>query len=114
MSWLLLGVLSAVALGIYDLMKKTAVNGNAVLSSAVFVLADRGLMMDARRLDFDIRSVDILSNWMRVDPIGFRGHGLLFLRALLSPPRGCRLTLPLKIFQSALRSPIRSTAPYGP
>lgn len=29
MSWLLLGVLSAVALGIYDLMKKAAVNGNA-------------------------------------------------------------------------------------
>lgn len=111
MSWLLLGVLSAVALGIYDLMKKTAVNGNAVLPVLFLSSLIGGLIWMPAVLISTSGSVDILPNWMRVDPIGFRGHGLLFLKAVIVAASWVSTYFALKHLPISIASPIRSTAP---
>jgi len=111
MSWLLLGVLSAVALGIYDLLKKAAVNGNAVLPVLFLSSLIGGLIWTPAVVLSFTGGVESLPEWMGVDPIGWRGHGLLFLKAMIVAASWVSTYFALKHLPISIASPIRSTGP---
>lgn len=111
MTWILLSLLSALFLGVYDVLKKSAVKDNAVPPVLLFsVLTAAAIWLPWMLLSH------LQPNWLpaaalRVDSLDWHAHGLLLLKSILV---GCSWTLAffaLKHLPISIASPIRATSP---
>lgn len=111
MSWMLLAVLSAVVLGIYEVAKKTAVSGNAVLPSLlVGSLSGLALLLPLTALSHAFP--DLAATFgARPEPLSPGGHFLVACKALLVTSSWICTYFALKHLPLSLASPIRASAP---
>lgn len=111
MSWLLLALLSAVFLGLYDVAKKAALNENAVLP-VLFLASFSGL---AGLLPIAWQSVTHPS-WgqqfgLYIGPLGALGHLLVLVKAAIVTLSWVLTFFAIKHLPISLASPIRASAP---
>lgn len=111
MSWILLAVLSALFLGIYEVAKKTAVSGNAVLP-CLFLGSVSGL---AVLLPFTLLASRFPELATQVGalpaPLDFQGHLLVAAKAGLVTSSWIGTYFALKHLPLSIASPIRASAP---
>lgn len=111
MSWLFLGLISVFFLGLYDICKKFAVTGNAVLP-VLFLSSLFGSVVAVAAL---------LTSWIRPDwawswgiftsPIGLREQGFIFLKAGIVSASWVASYYALKHLPLSIASPIRASQP---
>jgi bacterial/archaeal transporter family protein len=110
MSWLFLALLSAIALGIYELLKKLAVRDNAVLPvlfSGVLTGASAWLILRGV-------TAHLPSSWhagLTVDPLTGREHLAILAKGYLVAASWVFGYVGLKHLPITVAGPIRSTAP---
>ncbi len=111
MTWLLLSILSALFLGLYDVAKKASVDDNAVLV-VLFACSLTGLGL--------VTPAFILSNTsphaaeqlgIFVAPLSFASHGLVLLKAGIVTLSWVLTFFALKALPISLAAPIRASAP---
>lgn len=111
MSWLLLAVLSALFLGIYEVAKKTAVSGNAVLP-CLFLGSLSGL---AILLPFTLLASQFPDASAQVgalpSPLDLHGHLLVAAKAALVTSSWIGTYFALKHLPLSIASPIRASSP---
>jgi len=110
MSWILLSVCSAVVLGIYDLLKKTAVRNNAVPPVLFFGVATGATCWLFLRCITGL----LPDSWqaaLSIDPLTASEHGLIFAKSILVSASWICGYFALKHLPITLAGPIRSTAP---
>lgn len=110
LSWVLLSLLSALFLGIYDLLKKHAVHDNAVLP-VLFFSSLAGALVWLALLGVQAGAPGWLPHTLEVAPLDLRGHLMLFGKsALVSASWICSYAA-LKHLPVSLAAPIRATGP---
>lgn len=111
MSWVLLAILSAVFLGIYDLVKKSAVRENAVLPVLFFSVVTGAVVW----LPFLVWSIvdptTVPSFAAPVSRISVKEHLWLFLKSCISAASWISGYFALKHLPLSIASPIRATSP---
>jgi len=111
MSWLLLAILSALFLGIYEVAKKTAVTGNAVLP-CLFLGSVSGL---AVLLPFTLLASRFPGLAAQVgalpSPLDLHGHLLVAAKAALVTSSWIGTYFALKHLPLSIASPVRASAP---
>jgi drug/metabolite transporter (DMT)-like permease len=111
MSWVLLAILSAVFLGIYDLVKKSAVRDNAVLPVLFFSVVT-GAAVWLPFLMWSIWSADTVPEFAAsVSHISAQQHFWLFLKSCISAASWIFGYFALKHLPISVAGPIRSTSP---
>lgn len=111
MSWLILALLSAVFLGLYDVAKKAALDENAVLP-VLFLCSFCGLLLF---LPLACQSA-IAPDWparhgMLIGPLALRGHVLVLAKAAIVSLSWVLTFFAIKHLPISLASPIRASAP---
>jgi len=111
MSWLYLSIVSALLLGFYDLAKKRALDGNAVLPVLFFsvvtgALAWAGLLVWGR-----LAPAAFPFEALRVAPLQLHEHGLLVLKSALVASSWLFGYFALKHLPLSVAGPVRSTSP---
>jgi len=110
MSWILLSVCSAVVLGIYDLLKKTAVRNNAVPPVLFFgVVTGASCWLILRCITGLLP--DSWQSALLIDPLTTPEHVLIFAKSVLVSASWICGYFALKHLPITLAGPIRSTAP---
>jgi len=111
MTWMLLAVLSAVFLGLYDVAKKASVQNNAVLP-VLFACSTSGL---ALMLPLAVVSLFAPSaaqgHGLFIHPMSAMGHLLIFAKAVLVTLSWVLTYFALKHLPISLASPVRASAP---
>jgi drug/metabolite transporter (DMT)-like permease len=111
MTWLLLVLLSAVFLGLYDVAKKASVNDNAVLV-VLFVCSASGLALLAPLGLTSLIAPDWSQAWhLRVHNLSPSGHGLLLIKTLIVTLSWVLTFFALKHLPLSLAASIRASAP---
>lgn len=111
MLWLLLTLLSAVLLGLYDFFKKVSLRGNAVpmvLLVSVFVAA---LCWGPWILWSWVRIETVPIALLRVEPMPLHWHWLVFAKSILVGVSWSLAFTALKHLPLSIAGPIRSTSP---
>lgn len=111
MQWILLSLLSAVFLGLYDVARKSAVRDNAVPPVLLLNVLTTAIIW---------LPLVLLSRWtgvledssFYVDRIDPQTHGLLFLKSLLVGASWMLAFFALKHLPISIAAPIRSTSPF--
>lgn len=112
MSWVLLAILSAVFLGIYDLLKKSAVRENAVLPVLFFSVVT-GALVWAPFLIWSIAAPSTVPSFAaNVSQISAQQHFWLFLKSCISAASWISGYFALKHLPLSIASPIRATSPF--
>lgn len=111
MDWMLLTLVSASLLGLYDVAKKTSVRDNAVpivllVSVTVGASIWGGLLLWQRFV-----GVGSVPDWLIVPPIDAKSHGLLAAKALLVGTSWTLAFYAIKALPLSIAAPIRSTSP---
>ncbi|MDF1825558.1 MAG: EamA family transporter [Verrucomicrobiales bacterium] len=110
MSWILLSVMSAVVLGLYDLLKKMAVKENAVPPVLFFgVVTGAGCWLLLRLLTPLLPMT--WQNGLSIDALTAAEHGFLFGKGVLVSGSWIFGYFALKHLPMTIAGPIRSTAP---
>ena len=106
MHWIFASLLSAVFLGLYDLSKKHALKGNAVLPVLFFSTSCSALIFGV---------IILLGNQapsiMEVHPISFHQHCLLFIKSVIVGSSWTLTYFGVKRLPVSIGAPIRATGP---
>ncbi len=110
MTWLWLSVGSAVFLGIYDVMKKLSLTGNAVLPTLLFSTVAGGILF---LFPFVLSITGFFSadDLFFVPEIGLYEHALIFLKTLIVLSSWILAFFAIKHLPLTIVAPIRSTSP---
>jgi len=116
MSWVLASLLSALFLGVYQLCTKQAVNANAVLPVLFWSnVCSATVWLALITLDFALagnpQGTSGLPLFLKVAPLDWRGHALLFLKSLLVAGSWICSYFAVKHLPVSLTAPIRATGP---
>jgi bacterial/archaeal transporter family protein len=112
MSWIVIGALSALFLGVYDLFKKQAVTGNAVLPVLFLSSLISGLIwLPGILISLGDNTRGLLPAILQVEALGLREHALLFAKAVIVSASWVSTYFAIKQLPLSIASPIRSTAP---
>ncbi|MCB1097787.1 MAG: EamA family transporter [Verrucomicrobiae bacterium] len=111
MSWILLSLLSAVFLGIYDLLKKASVRDNAVVPVLFFSTIAGPVVWLPFILWSHYSSATVPSALLRVDELTPGGHGLLFGKSALVSASWIFGYFAFKHLPLSIAGPIRATGP---
>lgn len=109
--WVLLALLSAFLLGIYDVFKKLSVNGNAVFPVLLISAVTGAVLFIPPTVgswyfpDF-FQSINFY-----VPPINLKEHGLIFLKTMIVVSSWILAFTALKHLPITIVSPIRATSP---
>ena len=104
--WLLLSLASALLLGVYDLFKKHAVNGNAVLPVLFFSCLAAALVWLGLLL-----AAPLLPTALQTQPLSATDHLLLFAKSSLVGTSWIFAYFGLKHLPVSVAGPIRATSP---
>lgn len=110
MHWVALSLISALFLGFYDLSKKHAVHGNAVLPvlflSTVFGAVVWGLLMAVQAW-----RPGSLPEVMHVEPLSLAQHGLVMIKSVIVAGSWILTYFAFKHLPMSIAAPIRATGP---
>ena len=110
MTWVYLTLLSAFFLGIYDIFKKLAVNGNAV-APVLLLNCFCGSLVWLPLVILSATQPQFNDGLLFVDSISLRSHACLFLKSALVGASWTCAFFALKRLPISIASPIRSTSP---
>ncbi len=111
MSWVLLSIMSALVLGVYDLTKKAAVKENAVPPVLFFSVVASAIVWTPF-LIWSTASPDTFpSQRFQVQPMDIVQHGLLLFKAALVASSWMFNYFAVKHLPVSISSPIRATSP---
>src|SRR6187455_1974852 len=96
MNWLILSLTSAVFLGFYEIAKKAAVRENAVPPVLFFNVLTSALLWTPLLILSHSAQDWVPFEWLRVDPIRWRDHGLLLAKSLIAGTSWIFATFALK------------------
>jgi len=111
MSWILLTLISAVFLGLYEVSKKSAVRENAVLPVLFLGILTSALVWLPFTVLSAIRPENVPYPYLFVDPLDGGQHLLLFFKALLVGSSWVLGYFSLKHLPISIAAPIRATSP---
>ncbi len=111
MTWVFLSVLSALCLGFYDLLKKSAVRENAVLPVLFFGVVAGACVWIPFLIWSGLSPETLPSDFFRVSGIEAREHLWLFAKSLLVSASWLLGYFALKNLPLSTAGPIRSTGP---
>jgi len=111
MTWLYLGLFSALFLGIYDLCKKQSVKENAVFPVLFFSTVTSALFWFPWMLWSGFSPETIPSAYLLVDPLGLQDHAMLFLKAVIVSTSWILSYFALKHLPVSIAGTIRATSP---
>lgn len=109
--WVLLALLSALLLGIYDVFKKLSVNGNAVFPVLLISAITGAVLFIPPTLGSWLFPTFFQSIHLYVPPITLREHGLIFLKTMLVVSSWILAFSALKRLPITIVTPIRATGP---
>ena len=109
--WVLLALLSALLLGIYDVFKKMSVNDNAVLVVLLFSSITGAVIFIVPVVGSVWFPGFFQSVYLYVPVISLREHGLIFLKTMLVVSSWILAFHALKHLPITIVSPIRATGP---
>jgi drug/metabolite transporter (DMT)-like permease len=110
-AWLLLSVFSALFLGLYDVAKKSSLEGNAVLPVLFFCnVAGLGFLVPVVLLGV-ISPATAHSFGIAFEPMGLHGHLLVMLKAVIVTVSWILTFFAIKHLPISLASPVRASAP---
>lgn len=109
--WVLLALLSALLLGIYDVFKKLSVNGNAVFPVLLISAITGAILFIPPTLGSWLFPTFFQSIHLYVPPITLREHGLIFLKTMLVVSSWILAFSALKRLPITIVTPIRATGP---
>lgn len=110
MSWILLSLVSAVFLGLYDLLKKSSVRDNAVVPVLFFSTLAGAIVWIPLLIWSNVSPLSI-PQIILVDTIGIREHGLLFGKSALVAASWIFGYFAFKHLPLSIAGPIRATGP---
>jgi transporter family protein len=111
MTWLLLSLLSAVFLGLYDVAKKAAVNGNAVFM-VLFASGLAGMLFVSPAYVLTLTSPGLACRLgLEITALPFGAHALIMLKAVIVTTSWGLTFFALKSLPISLASPVRASAP---
>ncbi|MCV9385213.1 DMT family transporter [Reichenbachiella ulvae] len=109
--WILLGIISLLALGVYDILKKVSLYNNAVLPVLFFsTLASALFFFPTWIMSYTVEGFDQYENFY-IPAVSFKVHLLIILKALIVISSWILSFLALKNLPISIVSPIRSTGP---
>lgn len=114
MQWILLSLLSAVFLGMYDVAKKSAVRDNAVppvLLLSVMTAAAIWTPMLCYQWFWPESASTLCPDWLKVHELSPEDHGRVFAKSLLVGVAWTCAYFALKHLPISIASPIRATSP---
>jgi len=109
MSWILLSLLSAVLLGLYDIAKKSAVRENAVPPVLLLNVLTAALLWVPAVIWSCVASADSLAP--RLVDLSLAQHGMLFAKSALVGLSWTLAFFALKHLPLSIASPIRASSP---
>lgn len=109
--WVLLALLSAFLLGIYDVFKKLSVNGNAVFPVLLISATTGALLFLPPTVGSYLFPDFFQSIHLYVPPISAREHVLIFLKTILVVSSWILAFSALKHLPITIVTPIRATGP---
>lgn len=111
MTWLLLAILSALFLGLYDVAKKASLEANAVLPVLLACsLVGAALVLPVGLLSW-IAPETARAAGVLVEPLGLRAHALVLAKAGIVTTSWVLTFFAIKHLPISLAAPVRSTAP---
>ncbi|HAV61891.1 MAG TPA: hypothetical protein DCY13_05960 [Verrucomicrobiales bacterium] len=111
MSWILLSICSALFLGVYDLLKKSAMRGNAVLPVLFFGVIAGALVWLPLLSMSRLAPESLPTSWLFVEPASAREHLLLLFKSVIAASAWVTGYFALKHLPVSIASPIRATSP---
>jgi bacterial/archaeal transporter family protein len=111
MTWLYLAILSGLLLGVYDLLKKQSVNGNAVLPVLLFSNLSAALVWVPLLILGRLHPELLPHPQLLVEPISLKEHGLLFLKSCLVGSSWLFAYFAVKHLPISIAGSVRSTGP---
>jgi transporter family protein len=111
MSWIQLSILSAVFLGIYDLLKKSSVRENAVLPVLFIGVLVGALAWVPCLIWSTFAAASFPTPFLFVDPLSPREHGLVLVKSSIVGASWLLGYFAVKHLPVSIASPIRSTSP---
>jgi len=110
MDWIIGALVSAFFLGFYDLLKKHAVEGNAVLPVLFLSACFAAIIWLPSVLATQVGFIQ-LGNSVRIDPLSLGEHLMLFLKSAIVSSSWICSYFALKHLPISLAAPIRATSP---
>lgn len=111
MSWILFSLLSALFLGVYDLLKKSALKDNAALPVLFYSVLSGAIAWGPILLWKSLYPAAPALQWLRIEPIGLSLHLLIILKSILVGFSWLFNYYALRRLPVSIAAPIRSTAP---
>ena len=109
--WVLLGLLSAVGLGIYDIFKKLSLNGNAVIPVLFFSILTSSFLLLPIHL-FSVFSPETMQHTiLNVPPVDFYAHILIIIKSCIVLSSWLFAYFAMKHLPITIASPIKATQP---
>lgn len=110
--WALIGIVAAVFLGIYDILKKTSLNNNAVIPVLFISIATSSILFYIPLITGSRLFPETLSNLnLYVPVISAHEHLLIFLKSVIVLSSWILAFFAVKNLPLSIVSPIRATAP---
>ncbi len=110
MSWILASLISAFFLGLYDLSKKRALEGNAVVP-VLFLSTVCGAAVWLALLLAGFAAPGAVPAAFRPEPLTLAQHGLIFLKSMIVASSWAFTYFGIKHLPLSLAAPIRATGP---
>jgi len=111
MSWLLLGLFSAIVMGIYELLKKQSVKDNAVLPVLFLSIVTSALVWIPFVIWSYASPANIPHTILLVQPLNLQEHMLMVLKSAIVSGSWVFSYFALKHLPITMAAPIRSTSP---
>lgn len=112
MQWILLSLASACLLGIYDLLKKSAVRNNAVPPVLLLSVLTAAIIYAPVVLVNSCFYAMVQGTAMELDELGWLNHARLCLKSILVGASWTMAFFALKHLPISIATPIRSTSPF--
>jgi len=109
--WIILGIVSSLFLGIYDILKKSSLKGNAVIPVLFFGSLSSTLIFLLPVL-FSLLYHDASSYFWYIPPANLDEHLLIFLKAIIVAASWIFAYYSLKHLPITIVSPIRASGPF--
>jgi drug/metabolite transporter (DMT)-like permease len=111
MNWMILSLCSAVFLGFYEIAKKAAVRENAVPPVLFFNVVTSAILWLPLLIVSHVARDRMPYEWLIVDAVSWREHGLLFAKSLIAGSSWIFATFALKHLPMSIAAPIRASSP---
>lgn len=111
MNWIILALISAFFLGIYDVLKKLALNGNAVFPTLFFVTLTGTLFFTPFIVISHFQPEWLQGKMLYIPPLTWKEQFLVFLKSILVTISWVLSYLALRNLPITIVSPIRATSP---